>query len=33
MCIGYWWENHMERDHWVDNIKIDVGEIVWGGIN
>jgi hypothetical protein len=40
MHIGYWWESQKERDHlgrprhrWVDNIKMDVREIGWGGID
>jgi hypothetical protein len=39
MHIGYWWESQKERDHWedqdvggwVDNIKMDLGEIGWDG--
>jgi hypothetical protein len=38
--IGYWWESRRERDHkgrlrsrWVDNIKMDLGEIGWGGVD
>jgi hypothetical protein len=39
MHIGYWWENHKERDHKKDqdvggdNIKMDLREIGWGGID
>jgi hypothetical protein len=40
MHIGYWWESQKERDHyedivrpmWVDNIKMDLREIGWGGM-
>jgi hypothetical protein len=39
-CIGYWWESQREKDHkgrpryrWVDNIKMDLGEIGWGGVD
>jgi hypothetical protein len=38
MHIGYLWESHKERDplegprcRWLDNIKIDLREIGWGG--
>jgi hypothetical protein len=38
MHIGYWWESQKERGHWedqdvgwVDNIKMDLGEIGWDG--
>jgi hypothetical protein len=38
--IGYWWESQNERHHyedqrrrWVDNIKMDLGEVGWGGVN
>jgi hypothetical protein len=31
MHIGYWWEIQKERDHWEDNIKIDLREIGWDG--
>jgi hypothetical protein len=31
--ISYWWESQKERDHLVDNIKIDLREIGWGGVN
>jgi hypothetical protein len=33
MCIGYWWESQKERDHWEDNIKMDLREIEWNGID
>jgi hypothetical protein len=38
MHIGYWWESHKERDRrqrrrWVDNIKMDLREIGWGGMD
>jgi hypothetical protein len=39
MHIGFWQESHEERDHqeprhrWVDNIKIDLREIGWGGMD
>jgi hypothetical protein len=37
MHEGYWWESHKRplgrlRHRWVDNIKIDPGEIRWGGM-
>jgi hypothetical protein len=38
--IGYWWENPegrrplgTPRQKWVDNIKMDLGEIGWGGVD
>jgi hypothetical protein len=39
MHIGYWWESQKERGHWeaqnrwMDNIKMDLGEIRWGDID
>jgi hypothetical protein len=40
MHIGYWWEIQKKSDHserpvlrWVDNIKIDLREIGWEGMN
>jgi hypothetical protein len=39
MHIGYWWELQKERDHWedqdrwVDNIKMDLREIGWNGMD
>jgi hypothetical protein len=40
MHIGYWWESEKERDHWedprrrwVDNIKLDLREIGWDGVD
>jgi hypothetical protein len=39
MHINYWWESQKERDHyenqhrWVDNIKMDLREIGWGGMD
>jgi hypothetical protein len=38
MCIGYWWESQRERAgrprrRWVDNIKMDLLEIGWGGVD
>jgi hypothetical protein len=29
MHIGYWWESQKERD----NIKMDLGEIEWNGVD
>jgi hypothetical protein len=33
--IKFWWENQNERPRhgWEDNIKVDVREIRWGGID
>jgi hypothetical protein len=38
MHIGYWWESQKKREplgrprrRWVDNIKMDLGEIGWDG--
>jgi alpha-glucosidase (family GH31 glycosyl hydrolase) len=35
-CTGFWWESPKERDHLkdlgVDGIKLDLGEIGWGGV-
>jgi hypothetical protein len=39
MCIGHWWESQRERPlvrprcRWVDNIKMDLLEIGWGGVD
>jgi hypothetical protein len=41
MHIGYRWESQKERDHWkdqdvgrwVDNIKMDLKEIGWDGVD
>jgi hypothetical protein len=40
MHIGYRWERQKERDHyeeprrrWLDNIKMDLREIGWGGVD
>jgi hypothetical protein len=33
MHIGYWWESQKVRDHWVDNIKMVLREIGWGGMD
>jgi hypothetical protein len=35
MHIGYWWESQKGRPRrkWVDNIKMDLGEIGWDGRN
>jgi hypothetical protein len=40
MHIGYLWESQKERDHWedqirrrVDNIKMDLREIRWDGVD
>jgi hypothetical protein len=38
--IDYWWENHREgrplkrpRRRWVDNIRMDLGEVGWGDVD
>jgi hypothetical protein len=37
--MGYWWESQKEkrplgqRRRWVDNIKLNLGEIGWGGVD
>jgi hypothetical protein len=41
MHIGYWWESQRERERplrrprrrWVDNVKIDLREIGWDGMD
>jgi hypothetical protein len=40
MHVGYWWESQKERDHLedqdvdgVDNIKMDLREIGWDGMD
>jgi hypothetical protein len=39
MHIGYWWECQKKRPRgrprrrWVDNIKIDLRELGWDGMN
>jgi hypothetical protein len=40
MHIGYWWQSQKERDHWedqyvdwVNNVKMDIREIGWDGVN
>jgi hypothetical protein len=40
MHTGYWWESQKERGHWedprrrwVDNIKMDLREIGWDGMD
>ena len=40
VCIGFWWGNRRERDHWADpdicwedNIKMDLQEIKGGGVD
>jgi hypothetical protein len=39
--VGYWWESQKVRDQplgrprrrWVDNFKMDLGEIGWSGVD
>jgi hypothetical protein len=38
MHVGYWWENQKRslgrpRRRWVDNIKMDLREIGWDGMD
>jgi hypothetical protein len=40
MYIGYWWESQKEtrplgrpRHRWVDNIKMELGNIEWDGMD
>jgi hypothetical protein len=33
MHIGYWRESQKERDHYEDNIKMDLREIEWDGMD
>jgi hypothetical protein len=40
MKLGYWWERQKERGplgrprrRWVDNIKMDLREIGWDGVD
>jgi hypothetical protein len=33
MHIGYWWESQKERVWWMDNIKTDLREIGWDGVD
>jgi hypothetical protein len=30
MLIDYWWESQRER---VDNIRMDLGEMLWGDVD
>jgi hypothetical protein len=29
----YWWESQKVRDHWEDNIKMDLREMGWYGLD
>jgi len=29
-CIGSWWGNRRERDHWGDNIRMDLQVVGFG---
>jgi hypothetical protein len=33
--IDYWWESQRERPRrrWVDNIRLDLGEVGWGDVD
>jgi hypothetical protein len=37
--VGYWWESQRERAlggprrRWVDNIRMDLGEVGWGDVD
>jgi hypothetical protein len=34
--ISYWWESHRKdrrRRRWVDNIRMDLGEVGWGDVD
>jgi hypothetical protein len=35
MLIGYWWKETIRktRRRWVYNVKMDLGEIGWGGMD
>jgi hypothetical protein len=35
MHIGYWWESQKERPRrrWTENIKMDLREIGWDGVD
>jgi hypothetical protein len=39
MHVGFWWENQKEKTtrkmkmRWVDNIKMDLREIGWYGLD
>jgi hypothetical protein len=40
MHVGYWWESQMEKENgerprrrWVDNIKMDLREREWDGMD
>ena len=30
VCTRFWWGNLRERDHWGDNIKLDLEEVGMG---
>jgi hypothetical protein len=35
-CIGCWWESQREgrpRRRWLDNIRMDLGEVGWGDVD
>jgi hypothetical protein len=33
LLLLLWWESQKVRDHWVDNIKMDLREIGWDVMN
>jgi hypothetical protein len=33
MRVGYRWESQKERDHWEDNITMDLREVGWDGVD
>jgi hypothetical protein len=39
MCMWFWWESQKERElgrprcRWEDNIKMDLREVGWGGMD
>jgi hypothetical protein len=35
MFLGYWWERPLGRPRrrWLDNIRMDLGEVGWGDVD